>query len=161
MKRLAWFCAWAALAVPPAFAGDLPNAATTPGATDPAVNQRDIRQTICVRGYTKGVRPPLAYTNRLKRQQMAREHLYGSMRDYEEDHLISLELGGSPTDPRNLWPEPYAGPWGARRKDRLENRLHRLVCRGSLPLAEAQRAIRGNWIAAYRRYVGPRTGRRR
>ena len=29
------------------------------------------------------------------------------MSDYQEDHLISLELGGNPTDPRNLWPEPY------------------------------------------------------
>jgi hypothetical protein len=26
---------------------------------------------------------------------------------YEEDHLISLEDGGDPTDPRNLFPEPY------------------------------------------------------
>jgi len=23
---------------------------------------------------------------------------------YEEDHLISLELGGNPRDPKNLWP---------------------------------------------------------
>lgn len=148
------------LAAPPALAADLPDPVMTPGAIDPMVNQYNIGKTICVRGYTRHVRPPVAYTNRLKRRQMMLGHLPGSMRDYEEDHLISLELGGSPVDPKNLWPEPYAGLWGARAKDRLENRLHRLVCSGRLPLAEAQRAMRGNWIAAYRRYVGPRRDRR-
>jgi hypothetical protein len=72
-------------------------------------------------------------------------------------HLVSLELGGSPTSPRNLWPEPrhVVGGWGSYTKDRLEDRLHRLVCRGRVPLARAQREIASNWIAAYRRYVGP------
>jgi hypothetical protein len=138
----------------PVHAGDLPDPAVTPGATDPAVNQGDIRQTICVRGYTVRVRPPVSYTNSLKRRQMRREQLPGSIRDYEEDHLISLELGGSPKDPRNLWPEPYAGRWGAMVKDRLENRLHRLICSGRIRLADAQKAISRNWIAAYKRYVG-------
>lgn len=139
-----------------AHAGSLPDAAITPGAVDPAVNQADIRQTICVRGYTARVRPPASYTIRLKRRQMRRGHLQGSTHDYEEDHLISLELGGSPRDPRNLWPEPYAGTWGARIKDRLENRLHRLVCHGRLGLAAAQQAISHDWIDAYKRYVGMR-----
>lgn len=160
MKRLSWTIALVVLAAPSAFAGNLPDPAMTPGVIDPAVNQQDIGSTICVRGYTKRIRPPVSFTNPLKRRQMARAHLPGQMRDYEEDHLISLELGGSPTDPKNLWPEPYAGPWGARAKDRLENRLHRLVCSGRLSLAEAQQAMRGNWIAAYRRYVGPHPGRR-
>jgi hypothetical protein len=41
---------------------------------------------------------------------------------YEEDHLSPLEDGGNPTDPRNLWPEPF-NPWvggtvmGAHQKD--------------------------------------------
>ena len=80
-------------------------------------------------------------------------------------HLISLELGGSPDNPRNLWPQPHhvIGGWGSYAKDRLENRLHTLVCRGRLPLAQAQREIAGNWIVAYKRYVGaqPRPGRER
>src|SRR5216683_2609243 len=29
---------------------------------------------------------------------------------YEEDHLVSLELGGHPRDPRNLWPERWGTP---------------------------------------------------
>jgi hypothetical protein len=31
--------------------------------------------------------------------------LVGNPKDYEEDHLISLELGGAPRDPKNLWPQ--------------------------------------------------------
>ncbi len=28
---------------------------------------------------------------------------------YQEDHLVPLELGGAPRDPRNLWPQPNDG----------------------------------------------------
>jgi hypothetical protein len=38
-------------------------------------------------------------------------------------------------------------------KDRLEDRLHELVCAGRLSLPEAQKAIATDWIVAYRRYV--------
>jgi hypothetical protein len=72
---------------------------------------------------------------------------------HEVDHLISLELGGSNAI-RNLWPEPYAGRWGARTKDVLENRLHDLVCAGQLSLHYAQHIEATNWPLAYRRYVG-------
>ncbi len=72
---------------------------------------------------------------------------------HEVDHLVSLELGGS-NALANLWPEPYAGRWGARTKDVLENRLHDLVCSGRLALRRAQRLEAGNWVAAYLRFVG-------
>jgi hypothetical protein len=75
---------------------------------------------------------------------------------HEVDHLISLELGGSNAI-RNLWPEPYAGRWSARTKDVLENRLHELVCDGGLRLRSAQRQEAGDWVAAYRKYVGSPT----
>ncbi len=136
----------------------LPNPRITPGALNPAVDQSNIRGTICVRGYSKSIRPPEDYTERLKRLGI-RRYGYGDrrLRDYEEDHLVSLELGGSPTSARNLWPEPHhvIGGWGAYTKDRLEDRLHALVCRGRVPLALAQREISRDWIAAYKQYVGP------
>lgn len=145
----------------------LPDPRRTPGALNPGVTQHNLRQTICrPGGYTRSIRPTEAYTERLKRRQIV-EYGYSDrrLRDYEEDHLISLELGGSPDDPRNLWPQPHhvVGGWGSYAKDRLENRLHTLVCRGRLPLAQAQREIAGDWIGAYRRYVGeqPRPGRER
>ena len=134
----------------------LPDPSRTPGALNPAVTQRDIYSTICVRGWTRTVRPPESYTERLKREQI-RQYGYRDrwLRDYEEDHLVPLELGGSPASPRNLWPEPHhvAGGWGSYRKDRLENRLNQLVCRGRITLAVARRAIARNWIGAYRRFM--------
>lgn len=78
------------------------------------------------------------------------------MYDYEEDHLISLELGGSPDNPKNLWPEPHhvIGGWGSYAKDELENKLHKMVCQGQMSLGQAQHVIAGNWIEAYRRLIG-------
>jgi hypothetical protein len=112
----------------------LPDPRRTPGAVNPAVTQANIDSTICVQGWTRTVRPPERYTESLKRQQM-REYGYTDhhLSDFEEDHLIPLELAGALADPRNLWPEPHVAPggWGSRRKDYLENRLHRLVCEGA------------------------------
>ena len=143
-----------------------PDPRITPGAISRAVNQANIHETICVPGFSRSIRPPQEYTERLKRLGM-RQYRYSDrrLRDYEEDHLVSLELGGSATDRHNLWPEPHhvIGGWGSYTKDRLENRLHTLVCRGRLPLAQAQRDIATDWIAAYKHYVGPDPsyGRRR
>src|SRR5689334_15986180 len=42
----------------------------TPGATNPHVTQANIRTTICVVHWTTTIRPPVSYTNALKRQQL-------------------------------------------------------------------------------------------
>jgi len=108
----------------------------TPGVVNPEVRQATIRQTICVRGWTRTVRPPTAYTSELKLRQLREYGLAGDPSGYQEDHLISLELGGHPTDPRNLWPEPLPH---AADVDKVENELNALVCSGKITLAEGQR----------------------
>jgi hypothetical protein len=83
----------------------LPDSLLTPGAVNPGVTQDDVDTTICVSGYAKTIRPPARYTSRLKRAQLndpARGYEDRNMRDYEEDHRVPLEVGGNPTDPRNL-----------------------------------------------------------
>ena len=110
--------------------------ARTPGALNPAVTQATISATICVRGWTATVRPSSDYTTALKRRQLAEYGQTGPLSGYQEDHLISLELGGAPTDPRNLWPQ--ARPW-ADHVDTTENDLNAAVCSGRMSLAEAQR----------------------
>jgi hypothetical protein len=107
----------------------------TPGVLNPDVTQANIRSTICRHGWTETIRPPVSYTNALKRKQMRQYGEAGSLSDYQEDHLISLELGGNPTDPRNLWPEPYPR---ASDVDQTENELNAEVCSGQLTLAQAQ-----------------------
>ncbi len=129
---------------------DLPRRALTPGVAL-AVG----RARVCTPGYASAVRDvPDA-------EKSAVYNRYGVIwvpYQHEVDHLISLELGGSNAI-RNLWPEPYAGGWGARTKDVLENRLHDLVCEGRVTLRSAQRQEAGDWIAAYRKYVkSPTTG---
>jgi hypothetical protein len=108
----------------------------TPGVVNPEVRQETIAGTICKRGWTRTIRPPTSYTAALKLRQMREYGVGGDPSGYQEDHLISLELGGHPTDPRNLWPEPQPH---AGEVDRIENELNGKVCSGELTLAEAQR----------------------
>ena len=138
MKLLLFFLAAVAPIVPP-------------GAVNPNVTQANIHQTVCVAGWTKTIRPPASYTNKLKLEQMAAQHLTGKPADYEEDHFISLEIGGHPTDPLNLWPQPYAGPHGAREKDQVEDELHRRLCDGTMTLLDVQACIRADWVACGRK----------
>lgn len=135
----------------------LPNGRRTPGAVNSSVTQANIRSTICRTGYTSTVRPSSSYTTSLKVQQLDSGYAFRgdrSTRDYEEDHLIALEIGGAPNAARNLWPEPYADSVGARTKDLVENQLHDLVCSGRISLRVAQHAIASNWWLAYQRYGG-------
>lgn len=132
----------------------------TPGAINLNVKQDNISSTICKSGWTKTIRPSSTYTDELKYKQLSTTYssfvkIYGAdLGLYEEDHLISLQLGGNPTDPKNLFPQPYAGS-NARKKDVLETKLKRLVCDGSITLKFAQNAIAKNWVLAYNKYISP------
>jgi hypothetical protein len=126
----------------------LPDPRCTPGAISPAVTQANIESTICRAGYTKTVRPPESVTEPEKLASLAAYGDAGSAHEYEYDHLVPLELGGAPNDPRNLWPEPGAT---ANPKDQLEHRLHAMVCDRDTTLARAQAEIAHDWVATYHR----------
>jgi hypothetical protein len=127
----------------PLEAGSLPNTKLTPGATLDVT-----KDDICTPGYSKKVRDvPVS----VKRRVYAEYNVEYVPRMYEVDHLISLELGGS-NSIRNLWPESYNIYWNAHVKDALENRLHSLVCDGTISMETAQKAISTNWIDAYKTY---------
>jgi hypothetical protein len=122
-----------------------PDATLTPGATDAAVTQDNVQQTICVSGYAKTVRH---VSSRTKGKVFAEYHVSKSKRSkYVIDHLIALELGGS-NDIKNLWPELKKGDQGSRTKDRTEDSLHSYVCNGTTSLAAAQLAIVADWTTA-------------
>ena len=99
------------------------------------------------------IRPPASYTDKLEQQQIRDEGLPGTPQDYEEDHLISLEIGGAPKDEKNLWPEPYenrgakfaAAGTGSESKDKVENATNKLVCSGKMTLSDAQERIASDW----------------
>lgn len=128
----------------------LPDKECTPGDIDPKVTQDNIQSTICVSGYTKTVRPPVSYTDNLKIELMQEYGDTDSVKNYELDHLIPLELGGNPTSEANLWPESYTTTPNARNKDKVENYLHEQVCSGVMKLQEAQLNIANNWEQFYK-----------
>jgi hypothetical protein len=171
-----------------------PDALKTPGAANPQVTQQNIQDNICNPGWsTRQIRPPAQYTSKLKGKQLreygdtvhqTRAELINpntgkldttrcvahsdNMVCYEEDHLIPLEDGGDPTDPRNLWPEPYNTKvggtiMGAHQKDVVEGFIHDEVCHDipgaksnsyipatiSVTLRRGQQILAGDWYACY------------
>ena len=126
-------------------------------ALNPDVHQETIDQTICVPGYTASVRPSTTYTNGVK-AKLLREQLLppASAGDYELDHRVPLALGGHPRALVNLMLQPWEGDDGAKRKDRLERVLQVRVCRRTLLLDDARRAVYFDWQGAYREFVDGR-----
>lgn len=118
--------------------GGLPDAACTPGAIYPNATKNQI----CVLGYSRRVRRVRSSTKRLVFAEYGiSSHSAGQ---YEVDHLVSLEVGGSNAI-ANLWPEPANPRPGFHEKDRVENYLHAQICRGKLNLGQAQRQEASNW----------------
>lgn len=123
-----------------------PNPSFTPG--EILTTQTD---TVCQPGYSRAVRHT---SGRLKAFVYEEYGINRKEGHYEVDHLIPLSLGGADSV-KNLWPESYdTEPWNAAVKDKLEDFLHREVCAGRIPLAEAQREIAHDWISTYQRYLG-------
>ena len=128
----------------------LPNVS---GMTDPGLP----KSVICnPKWKTSFVRPPTSYTNAIKRSKLP---LGTNMADVELDHDIPLAIGGHPKSPDNLWPEPWdynlnGKNVGAHTKDRLEVKLHSLICSGKIEQITAQKCIADNWIDCYKKYIG-------
>jgi hypothetical protein len=123
----------------------LPDPKMTPGDTlDVASGD------VCTPGYTKLVRN---VPSEVKKEVYAAYGItHREQGEFEVDHLISLELGGS-NDIKNLWPESYlTEPWNAKVKDQLENELHAEICDGRIDMKTAQREIATDWIAAYKKH---------
>jgi uncharacterized protein YceK len=120
----------------------LPDSACTPG----AILSTGTKDAICQSGYARSVRN---VPDSVKQQAYAEygiaSHVPGQ---YEVDHLVSLELGGS-NDIANLWPEAASPKPGFHEKDKVENYLHSQVCSGAISLKDAQVEIATNWLAVY------------
>jgi hypothetical protein len=120
----------------------LPDSACTPG----AIITTATREEICASGYARSVRDvPEAEKEQVYAEYGITSHRTG---EYEVDHLISLEIGGS-NDVANLWPEAANPRPGFHEKDQVENYLHDQVCSGKIALSQAQEQIATNWLAAY------------
>lgn len=131
----------------------LEDRACTPGSLNPKVTTATLKTTICRSGYTATIRPPASVTDAEKAANATSYGYTGPLHDAEYDHLVSLELGGDPNDPRNLWVEPpspghKAGAGPNNPKDSVESKLHTAICSGKVQLAAAQNAIATDWTTA-------------
>lgn len=119
---------------------------------NPDVTQDTIQETICVKGYTKSVRPSTSYTNGVKRKLMREAGIDWSRADeFELDHKESLGLGGHPRNIHNLVLQPWDGADGAKAKDKVEVRMQRMVCAGKIGLEAAQSCMWNDWRTCPRR----------
>ena len=122
--------------------GPFPDPACTPGDIFPDAT----KAKICVSGYSQTVRDvPESEKNKVYAEYGIKSHTSGQ---YEVDHFVSLELGGS-NDIANLFPEAASPKPGFHEKDKVENYLHDQVCSGAMTLQEAQVKIATNWLAVY------------
>lgn len=123
-------------------ANGLPDAACTPGAIFPDATA----DKVCTPGYSSSVRDvPSEVKAQVYAEYGIASHQPGQ---YEVDHLISLELGGS-NDIANLWPEAAEPRPGFHEKDKVENYLHDQLCSGKMSLQQVQLEIATNWLAVY------------
>jgi hypothetical protein len=119
----------------------LQDAACTPGDILPDAT----KDMICVPGYSKSVRNvPASVKDDAYASYSIASRAAG---EYEVDHLVSLELGGS-NDISNLWPELASPKPGFHEKDKVENWLHDHVCSGAMSLQDAQIMIATDWHQA-------------
>ncbi len=122
--------------------GGLQDSACTPG----AIISSATKAQICQSGYSKSVRNvPTSEKDQVYAEYGITHHATG---EYEVDHLVSLELGGS-NDIANLWPEAASPKPGFHEKDKVENYLHAQVCSGAITLKAAQNQIATNWLPIY------------
>ncbi len=126
----------------------------TPGALNPAITQDTIHGTICVPGWSASVRPPTAFTNRVKRLAMVNYGIIDPPSTVELDHLIPISVGGFPgdarniSDPRNLaqlWPESWTGTPNAHTKDLQEHAVHAAICADRITLKQGQDQLLAKW----------------
>ncbi len=122
--------------------GPYPDRACSPGDIFPEIT----KEQVCKSGYAGSVRNvPESVKNEVYAEYGITSHQPG---EYEVDHIVSLELGGS-NDISNLFPEAAAPSPGFHEKDKVENYLHDQVCSGTMNLADAQVKIATDWLAVY------------
>jgi len=145
------------LAALPAAAADLegPDPALAPGVVNAKVTQENISETICNLRWLAKTKPSRRFTENLKRKQLkAWKYDDRNVKNYVEDHVIPIEVGGHPTDPRNLWPQSTTTAWNAATKDKLEEYVSREVCAERMPLKDAQAAFQKGWVEVFHVYCG-------
>jgi hypothetical protein len=144
------------LALPAAAANmEGPDPARAPGIANAKVTQKNISETICNPRRLAKTKPSRRFTENLKKKQLkAWDYDDRDVKNYVEDHVIPIEVGGHPTNPGNLWPQSISERWNAATKDKLEEYVSREVCAERMPLKDAQGVFKKGWVEVFHLYCG-------
>lgn len=145
----------------------IPDPHLTPGVALPNVTV----QQVCQKGYANVLNGGVRNVPESEKRAVFIEY-FGAVPahpgNYEIDHCVSLEIGGS-NDQKNLWPEAYTNiingvDLGAHTKDKLEDRMAALLrddlkangpVHATALMHQFQNEIATNWISAYNKYCKP------
>jgi hypothetical protein len=136
-------------------AADRPDLSKTPGVA------RDLsRAALCStkwglddRHVSEGMKAAVAAAYGLPPERTTRDkrgRVHHAWPSVEFDHSIPREAGGA-DDVRNLYPQEWVY---AHQKDRLENKIHRMICAGEIEITAAQHAIATDWRGLYQQIFG-------
>ena len=131
------------ISIPALAWAQLPSRDYTPGKT-----MKVTKEEVCAADFASSVKPA---------KENARLDAYGAygIRPDSGRELVQLvpsSLGGT-NDKENLWPLPNSREFGPAQKKALDDKLHQLVCAGTVELKEAQDALKKNWMDAYKKYM--------
>lgn len=130
-----------------------------PKCNEPIENKNLTLAQVCSPTFkTNSIRPSTSYTNKLKIQGMIDYGYPLNSSLVEEDHLGAITDKFDPKDPKNLWPQFWdlnvnGFNAGAHTKDKLEVKIHKLLCNKTISFNEAQVCF-SDWISCYRKYIG-------
>ena len=120
---------------------------------NPAVKQETLQETVCIRGYTATVRPPVYITNVIKKRLLEAQGMtWDSAPTFKLDHVVPLYAGGEAGDPNHTSNFQLQRVEEATRKDRLEAKIGCMICVGQITLDEGHDAFL-NWQSAYHHYA--------
>jgi hypothetical protein len=126
--------------------GPSPDRRCSPGAYYSALT----KSVICSAGFRPGSIGSVSTSieHAIEREYGMAPRSHGS--SLEIDRIVPLGLGGS-NAPANLFPQPAPA---YHVKDRLERRLHTMVCSGKIGLRTARAGIARNWQSLYAKVFG-------
>ena len=135
---------------------EAPDPVHAPGALNKKVTQRNIQRTICDPPWVAKTQAAAAQKNTKLMADQLKKRGYRDTdpAKYVVDQLIPIDVGGNPTDARNLWPQAVSAGWNVAAKNKLETYVNREVCSGHMKLAQGQAIFKRNWVEVFHLYCG-------
>lgn len=127
----------------------VPDPILTPGVVA-TTDQADICGVVGGLRYTERHR---FTTQSMKDGTFSKYQIVKGGRDFEVDHRVPICAGGADVK-ENLWPQLGWLHPSYHDKDRLEDQICRLICKGSVSVTDGQAIFMGDWTLGYAKVFG-------